>query len=246
MTPLNELPEGKMRLNRYLALCGLGSRRQVEREFISCGRVALNGVTIQNPGEKIGREDRVTVDGTDVVPRRFLYIVMNKPRGVVCAVRDRFNRTVFDLLPSHLGEEGLFPVGRLDKESEGILILTNDGQFMQDLIHPSRGVHKTYDVLLDRRPTPPETGDWEKGICHEGKKLVPVSVTRGKGAWIRIVLSEGVKREIRIMAMYHGFKVRRLIRRAVGRMVLSRLERGSWEEKDRDDLWKLINRGGMV
>lgn len=239
-------PHDELRLNRYLALCGLGSRRRVEEEYIIPGRVTLNGCTVRNPAERVAPADRVFVDGRQVSPRETLYLVMNKPRGVVCAVRDPFSRTVLDLLPDDFRKEGLFPVGRLDKESEGLLILTNDGQFMQDLIHPSRGIRKSYDVLLDRLPSPREMELWRKGISFEGKRLVPVSVTPGNDTWLRIVLAEGVKREIRIMAIQHGFRVRRLIRRAIGGMNLCRLETGRWEERDRNDLWKLINEGGMV
>lgn len=247
MTTLTDAQDGdSCRLNRFLALCGLGSRRQVEQLYISSGRVTLNGIPVTEPGTRVGPHDHVAVDGVTVNPRKPLYIILNKPRGTVCAVRDRFSPTVMELLPPEVVKEAPFPVGRLDKYSEGLLILTNDGQFMQDLIHPSKGIHKTYEVLLDKRPTSREMLLWERGASIEGKRLVPLHVRQLGGNWIEVTLAEGIKREIRLMAQEHGFKVRRLIRRSIGRLALRRLPRGQFIELEKSVLWKMINEGGIV
>lgn len=246
MSTLTETRDECCRLNRFLALCGLGSRRQVEKMYISSRRVTVNGTLVTEPGIQVCPGDRVTVDGTPVIPRRTLYIVLNKPSGTVCAVRDRFSPTVMDLLPPEIIQEAPFPVGRLDKNSEGLLILTNDGQFMQALIHPSRGFNKTYEVLLDKDPTPQEMVLWKQGIIIEKKRVTPLQVRQLGGNWIEVTLGEGIKREIRLMAKEHGFGVRKLIRRAIGRLVLRRLPQGQFLELEKSILWKMINEGGIV
>ncbi len=235
-----------LRLNRFLASCGLGSRRRVEKDLILAGRVTLNDRPVQNPAERVCSGDRVKVNEKVVTPCRKLYIVMNKPRGVVCSVRDRHSRTVLDILPDDLTGESPFPAGRLDKQSEGLLVLTNDGKFMQDLIHPSRGIPKTYHVLLDRRPTEIELESWRGGIPLGNRHLVPLNVRLLKETWLEITLGEGIKREIRIMAEHHGFRIKRLVRRSIGQMSLRHLPPGHWREMAPSLLWKLINEGGMV
>lgn len=243
---LAEIRDGDWRLNRFLALCGLGSRRQVEKTYIEAKRVKLNGTLVTEPGTRVGASDSVSIDGKPVTPRRSVYLVLHKPPGTTCAVRDRFSPTVMDLLPPDILAEALFPVGRLDKNSEGLLLLTNDGQFMQDLIHPSKGIHKTYEVLLDKRPTSQEILLWKQGITIEGKFVRPIQVRQLGGNWIGVTLGEGIKREIRLMAQKHGFGVLRLIRRSIGQLVLSKLPRGQFIELEKTILWKMINEGGIV
>ena len=133
-----------IRLNKYLASCGLASRRKAE-EFVLSGRVALNGRVVRDLSTTVEETDTVTLDGKEVSPESRVYIVMNKPQGVVCAVEDRFDMTVIDVLPPAYSKFRLFPVGRLDKESEGLLVLTNDGDFAHFLMHPSSNIKRRVD-----------------------------------------------------------------------------------------------------
>lgn len=242
--------EGKLpRLNRYLALCGLGSRRKVE-ELLASGRVAVNGRTLSHPSYRVAKEDMVTLDGKPVFPKTQVYLVLNKPRGFLSAVSDRRLKTVVDLLPTRLRLLRPFPVGRLDLDSEGLLVLTNDGLFAQNLIHPSFGIPRTYEVLLDRPVLGRDLERWREGIFLEGRKLRPLKVTPllrpPSGHWLSIVLAEGIKREIRLMAFSLGFCVERLVRVAIGKLRLQNLEQGKFCELERADLWKRICHGGIV
>ena len=127
------------RLNRFLAMCGLGARRKVE-ELISAGRVRVDGKVVLLPGFRVEPGMSVTVDGGPVRPQRLRYLVMNKPEGVVCAVKDDRSPTVLGLLPAEFDDVRLFPAGRLDRDSCGLLILTNDGGLAQEVLHRPRGI----------------------------------------------------------------------------------------------------------
>jgi len=233
------------RLNRFLAECGLGSRRKVE-ELIRSGRIAIEGETQTEPGAKVLLGQQVTLDGSPVSPITKRYFLLNKPRGFVCAVSDRREKTIFDLLPSWYKDLGLFPVGRLDKESEGLLLLTNDGTFAQKVIHPSGGIRKIYEICLDRVPAAEDLKKWEKGALVEGKWVCPVRVERvpgRSGYWIRVTLREGRKRELRVMAAAHGFRVVRLIRTAIGKLEIGSLGTGEIRELGQDDLARIAGWG---
>ena len=132
------MSDESVRLNRYLAMCGAGARRKVE-EYITAGRVKINGVTVNEPGRQVSPNDRVELDGAVVAPVEQRYLIFHKPKGVLCAVEDSRERTVIDILPPEMDRFRLFPVGRLDRDSEGLIILTNDGIFSQELIHPRNG-----------------------------------------------------------------------------------------------------------
>ena len=127
------MSEGTIRLNRYLAMCGAGARRKVE-EFITAGRVRINGETVTEPGRQVAPGDVVELDGRELSPVEPTYLIFNKPKGVLSAVEDSRERTVIDILPPSMDRLRLFPVGRLDRDSEGLIILTNDGMFSQELI----------------------------------------------------------------------------------------------------------------
>ncbi|NLI95643.1 MAG: rRNA pseudouridine synthase [Synergistaceae bacterium] len=233
------------RLNRYLAECGLGARRKVE-ELIRSGRIAIEGKTETEPGAKVYAGQIVSVDGKPVFPVLKRYFLLNKPRGFVCAVSDKWDKTVLELLPPCTRGLGLFPVGRLDKESEGLLILTNDGAFAQKMIHPSSGIHKVYELRLDRVSTDGELEKWKEGALVEGKWVAPVQVERAaeRGEeWIRVTLREGRKRELRIMAASHGFKVLRLIRTAIGTLKIGGLRTGEFQEMERAEMLRVAGFG---
>ena len=126
----NEENKSTIRLNRYLAMCGEGARRKVE-EFVAAGRVKINGEIVTEPGRQVAPGDRVEFDGRLIAPVKLTYLIYHKPRGLLCAVEDSREQTVIDVLPTSFDALRLFPVGRLDRDSEGLLILTNDGLFAQ-------------------------------------------------------------------------------------------------------------------
>jgi 23S rRNA pseudouridine2605 synthase len=237
-----------MRLNRYLALCGAASRRNADL-LISSGRVAVGNDSELSPGRTVAEGEEVTIDGISVKPAPPLYIVMNKPRGVLSAVSDARRRTVIDLLPETSENMGLFPAGRLDLDSEGLLILTNDGRFSQSIVHPSSGVRKTYEVLLERALEEKHVKEWSRGVIMEKKLLAPAELSPGRpsdGRHWRVVLTEGFKREIRLMAEALGNKVLRLKRIGVGNLFLEKMPPGSWREFKYENLRDMISNGGKI
>jgi 23S rRNA pseudouridine2605 synthase len=238
-----------MRLNRYLALCGFGSRRNVET-LVSERRVRINGETIDSFSRLVLDDDMVEVDGHWAAPQDTIYLVINKPKGYVCAVRDSRTRTVIDLLPARYRRYRVFPVGRLDRDSEGLLILTNDGDFAQRTIHPGVGLEKEYEVLLDRPVDRRSLLTWREGVASEGEFLKPLGVVvldrLPKGRWVSVTLSEGKKREIRRMACICGFSVQSLLRRRIGKMELGSLASGSIVEMSVHRLETMIREGGAV
>jgi pseudouridine synthase len=239
-----------MRLNKYLASCAVGSRRTADA-LIFAGRVRVNGEVVREPGRSVlPGTDLVLVDGVVASPTEKLYVVFHKPPGVVCACKDRFEKTVMDLLPPSLVGQGLFPVGRLDKESEGLLLLTNDGDFAQEIMHPSFGVIKRYHVRLTAPVDARTLQQWRKGILMEGRVVVPVLVEplwgSEKSFWIRVDLQEGKKREIRVMARALGLRIRRLVRVAVGKLELAELQSGAWRLFTREELCRMIALGGRI
>ena len=190
------------------------------------------------------------MDGRPISAARPAYIVMNKPRGVLSAVTDSREKTVVDLLPDFYRGLGLFPAGRLDMDSEGLIILTNDGQFAQRIIHPSSGVQKTYIVFLKEVLGRKGMMEWARGVMIDGKLAVPLEISparpRDDGRRWRIVLGEGFKREIRIMARTVGNRVLRLKRIGIGGLFLKKLPSGMFCEYNYSDLWKMISNGGEI
>ena len=243
------MSEGTIRLNRYLAMCGAGARRKVE-EFITAGRVRINGETVTEPGRQVAPGDVVELDGRELSPVEPTYLIFNKPKGVLSAVEDSRERTVIDILPPSMDRLRLFPVGRLDRDSEGLIILTNDGMFSQELIHPRNGFTKTYEVELRRSMDEPTLIRWTKGVDAEGVFLKPLSVRRlarnPMQCWFEVVLGEGIKREIRLMARALGNDVRRLLRRKIGKLTLKTLPAGEFISVDRETLWRYIKEGKTV
>jgi 23S rRNA pseudouridine2605 synthase len=237
------------RLNRYLAMSGAGSRRNVEN-LVRSGRVSVNGTTVRDLSTRIRPGDDVRLDGLVVAPLSRYYLVMNKPVGVVCAVRDKFCPTVMDLVPEDALDAGVFPVGRLDKDSEGLLVLTNDGACAQGMIHPKNGIRKTYEVLLDREANPVDIESIRSGTIIGGKRIKPMHVglvaRKPERRWLSITLSEGVKREVRIMAASAGFRTLRLIRRKIGSLELRKIRPGESVKVNGDEIERMIFKGGTV
>ena len=227
------------RLQKYLARCGLASRRGAE-QWIEAGRVRVNGEVVASPGVTIdpGR-DCVEVDGRPVSPpATAAYLALNKPAGVLSAASDARGRvTVVDLVPADLR---LFPVGRLDLASEGLILLTNDGDLAMRLTHPRHSVAKEYRVLLDGRPDRSALDRLRRGVPLDGVMTAPAEVVplpgKPDGGWVRIVLHEGRNRQIRRMAEVVGLRVERLIRVRIGPLRLGDLAPGEWRRLRREEV----------
>ena len=238
-----------MRLNAFLASCGAASRRKAETLILS-GRVQVNGKIVLAPFFQVDTEnDSVTLDKKPLTLSEHVYYVINKPQGYVCAVSDKYDPVVIDLIPEHKGR--LYPVGRLDRESEGLLILTNDGGFTQSILHPSKAVHKEYEALLNIPINDKQLSRWRRGFeLEEGHIAVPVSVNvidrEPESQWVSIVIVEGLKREVRLMAREAGFRVERLIRRRIGGMVLETLKSGEYVNLSFSELYSKIFDGGIL
>ncbi len=221
------------RLHKFLARAGVASRRAAE-ELIRRGEVAVNGRVVTELGTRVGPRDVVTVCGKIVQPpAEKVYIMLNKPSGYVTTVSDEFGRpTVMHLVP---GEGRIYPVGRLDADSEGLLLLSNDGDFAYRLTHPRFELDKEYHALVDGSPTESQLELLRRGVSLDGKVTAPaiverlrkVSVRPGKEAtWLRVVIHEGRKRQIRRMVASIGFNTLRLIRVRVGPQRLGDLPSG--------------------
>ncbi len=221
------------RLQKVLASAGVASRRDCE-SLIVAGRVAVNGKTVYELGTRVDLTyDVVTVDGVPVVlPAERVYIMLHKPAGYVSTAEDPQGRPiVLDLVPIPVR---IFSVGRLDVDSEGLLLLTNDGELTHQLTHPSFAVEKEYRALLDRTPDPVTLRDWRTGVMLNGERTAPAWVEvierSSEGTWIKVVLQEGRKRQIREVARLLGYNVRRLIRVREGNLQLGDLPPGEWRE----------------
>jgi 23S rRNA pseudouridine2605 synthase len=215
------------RLNKYLASCAAGSRRGCD-ELIQAGRVEINGSVCTNLATRVGPEDHVKVDGKRMTPRGMLVVVFHKPRGLVCTREDELGRaTIYDLLPKTLAN--LHHVGRLDLDSEGLLILTNDGELSQRLMHPSKAVEKEYLVTANQAFEDVHLDQFLAGIyTAEGGKLRAKTVERLSSRRIKIVLEHGAKRQIRVMFEAMGYQVSKLLRVRIGQLWLGDLEPGGW------------------
>ncbi len=223
-----------MRLNRFLAAAGLGSRRSCE-ELILKGSVSVNGSICRELSTRITDSDDVRVSGRLVHAFAPRTILLNKPAGYTTTRSDRHaERTIFDLLPTDTGH--LFHVGRLDKESEGLLLLTNDGILAQDLMHPSKGIDKEYEVILDKPFSERDAAALKRGTWIEGSVARVESVRALGHNKIQIVLHQGLKRQIRVMLGQLGFKVQRLVRTRLGPLTLRGVKPGSYRDLRKEDL----------
>jgi len=219
------------RLQKYLARCGVASRRASEQIIVG-GRVRVNGQTAAELGTSIDPErDRVELDGRAVRPPRTLtYVALNKPIGVVSTASDpQGRRTVLDLVDV---DARLFPVGRLDYDSEGLLLLTDDGDLAMHLTHPRHTVEKEYEALLTADPSEAALSRLRTGVPLDGSLTAPAHVERlatvPDGVWVRFVLREGRNRQIRRMVAAVDLDVVRLVRVRIGTLRLGDLAPGAW------------------
>ncbi|MBY0512920.1 MAG: rRNA pseudouridine synthase [Gemmataceae bacterium] len=217
------------RLNKYLAHAGVGSRRHCET-LILAGRVKIDGVPVKDLGTRVDPDRHtVAVDDHPVRTEKPVYWAVNKPVGTVCTNDDPAGRPrAVDLLP-HV-DQRVYTVGRLDEASEGLLLMTNDGDLAFNLMHPRYGIPKAYNVLVAGKPTPDDLQKLLDGVWLSDGRVKAKSVRRikpqGNSTWLRVVLTEGKNREIRRMLAKLGHKVMRLKRVAIGPVTLDKLPKG--------------------
>ncbi len=226
-----------MRINKYLAACGVASRRACD-ELISSGKVKVNGV-VASTGMDIGESDEVTVNGAKVSIKQNEYYMLNKPKGYICSVSDdKGRKTVLDLLPEGIGR--VYPVGRLDYDSEGLVILTTDGELAQHLTHPSNEVPKTYLVRTEGTLTEQDLNPIRSGVEIDGKltKKCKAHIVETNKAYtkIHITITEGRNREIRKMFESIGKEVVFLKRIKIGDITLRGLDRGKYRKLTKEEV----------
>jgi 23S rRNA pseudouridine2605 synthase len=226
-----------MRLNRFLAAAGVGSRRHCD-QLIAEGRVTINGRVCTDFSTQPAEDDHVKVGSKLVRGERKLYIILHKPAGFVSTHADPNVRdTIFDLLPPKFPR--LFNIGRLDAQTEGLLILTNDGDLAQRLTHPRYKVEKEYEVTLDRPWEATLAPKLLAGIMLDGERARMEKVQTIRMTRVRVVLRQGINRQIRRMFYELGFEVKKLVRVRVGHLRLGDLPRGHWRPLSKAELKSL-------
>jgi 23S rRNA pseudouridine2605 synthase len=237
-----------LRLNKFLADSGVASRRKAD-EVISSGRVQVNGKTVYELGVRVDpASDRVTVDGKPVKPPSLkLYVIFNKPENVLTTMEDPEGRpTVADYMEQL--PVRVFPVGRLDWDTEGLLLLTNDGDFAQKVMHPREEIPKTYLAKVDGQPTEKDLQKLLNGVTIPGGHVKAWHVERAKVGdskqydWIKIVIGEGKNRQVRFMFQKIGFDVKKLRRVAIGQLTLGSLQKGEYAFLDPGTLSRIFKK----
>ncbi len=231
------------RLQKLMAQAGLGSRRENEK-LIEAGKVRVNGRTAKLGDKADPSKDQVEVNGRLLKLRenqdKFIYVAINKPKGVISSLDDELQegrRTVRDLvpLPGHI-----YPVGRLDKQSMGLILMTNDGDLAHKLTHPRYGHEKTYRVTVEGKIDEETLNQWRRGIRLDDRKTVPAKIKIiNQGAnftLLEIIMREGRKRQIRRVANILGFPVTHLVREKIGPLNLGTLKPGEWRHLSRGEV----------
>ena len=238
------MKDNKIRLQKHLAECGVASRRKAE-ELIEAGKVKING-HIAEIGAKVDpKRDKVTVRGKAVVPvNEKVYIMLNKPRGFVTTMSDELGRKTVSDLVADAGNR-IFPVGRLDRDSEGLLIMTNDGDFANKLTHPSSHVNKTYRVTVKGTAEEEQILQMKEGIVLDGRKTLPcdcfVAERKPDRTVLIFVLNEGRNRQIRRMCEEVGLEVLRLKRTEIAGVKLGMLPQGKWRPLNEREMRRLTS-----
>ena len=217
-----------MRLHKYIAACGYTSRRRAEL-LIQAGRVLVNGKSLMSLGAKVKHGDVVTVNGEEISLPEPRTILFNKPPGIITSTHDTHERlTVMDYLPPALIDCGVLPIGRLDRETEGLLLMTNIGELNHRITHPSYEIEKEYVALVNGKPAKNALDKLAAGVQIENHKTAPAKVLQtvpdGNNTQVVLVIHEGKKRQVRRMFEAVGYKVLRLARTRVGNIKLKGLE----------------------
>lgn len=226
-----------MRLQKFLALAGVASRRKAE-ELIENGRVAVNGVTITRLGTTIDEtQDKVTFNNKPIkLETKKVYVALHKPVGYVSSTVGNEGKSVLSLVKV---KTRLYPVGRLDKDSSGLILLTNDGELTDQLTHPRYGSEKEYFIVLDRDLLPEDAKRLSSGrLTLAGKRLQPIKVVSAQNKTTRLILKEGVNRELRRVLGRLGYTVIRLKRIRIGSLELGELKEGQWRFITPEDITK--------
>lgn len=238
------MKDNKIRLQKFISECGIASRRKAE-EMIVAGKVKVNG-RISAIGDKVDpKRDKVTIAGKRLISAsKKVYIMLNKPRGYVTTLKDEYDRKCVTDLVKDVGVK-VFPVGRLDRDSEGLLFLTNDGAFANDITHPSKHVNKTYDVTVRGEVKNEQIEKMTNGIVIEGKKTLPcdIFITERKAdrTFLRFIINEGRNRQIRKMCEAVGLDVIRLKRIEIAGVKMGGLKLGAWRELNEREMTRLTN-----
>ena len=233
------------RLDKIIASTGRWSRREV-KDLVRQGRVTVDGVPARSAEEKADPEQAViAVNGEKLNWRRYTWVMLNKPAGYLSATEDGRGATVLDLLSQDLQRQGLFPVGRLDKDSEGLLLLTNDGNFANGIMHPSRHISKTYRVTVRPDVTEEQLITLSSSMELDGKMTQPATVvvkTKEPGRVVLLMtIHEGKNRQIRRMCESVGLEVARLRRTSIGPLKLGMLKPGTYRDLTAEELRAIRN-----
>lgn len=242
------MTDDRIRLQKYLSMCAVASRRKAE-ELIAQGKVKVNGKVAQI-GDKISpKHDTVTVSGRKIVgSRKHYYFMLHKPRGYITTMDDEMGRKCVAELVRDVGAR-VYPVGRLDKDSEGLLLMTNDGEFANHMTHPSKHIPKTYRVTVRPDVTEDMLTTFATGMEIDGRITAPADAhiieKQDNRVVMEIVLYEGRNRQIRKMCESLGLEVARLKRTSMGSLKLGMLPPGKWRELKEDEVHKLMVSSGM-
>lgn len=229
--------EEKQRINKYLAQKGIGSRREIDK-YIEMEMITVNG-ELAVSGQKVDDNDKIEINGMLIEEQKEkkVYFMLNKPQGYISAVKDAREKTVVELIDT---PERIYPVGRLDLNTEGLLILTNDGDFYNKLIHPRAEIWKTYIAKVWGRVTEEEVKELQQGIDLEDGKTLPAKVRLERAydnsSWIEISIREGRNRQVRRMLKAIGHHVIYLKREKLGELTVEGLEAGQYRELYQDEL----------
>ena len=232
-----------MRLNKFLSNSGVASRRKSD-ELISQGKVFVNGKVVTELGLQINeKKDKVTVEGKQIkLPSSFVYIKLNKPKGYACTAHDEKGRkTIYELIDT---DERLFSIGRLDYDTEGLILLTNDGDFANKVAHPKYAIEKEYRVTVEGQIKESELAVLRKGVVVDGERMPSAKVeflsADDKFTKLSVVIDEGQNRQIRRMFEAIGKSIRLLKRVRIGQVRLGGLKRGDYRDLTEDELNSLV------
>lgn len=234
----------EVRLQKYLAEAGIASRRKCE-ELISQGRVEVDGLIVTTPGTKISGSERILVDGIETcLEQKKIYILLNKPVGYISSAKDQFSRkTVLDLVGTV--KERIYPVGRLDYDTSGLIILTNDGDFANKMTHPRHQMQKVYRAEIMGRLNDSDIESFKRGIVIDDYKTAPAGIriinSEQNRSVVEVTIHEGKNRQVRNMFEVLNHPVIRLKRIAIGFVEINGLEEGKWRYLSKNEILRLKN-----